>query len=76
MTLSLWLMVSLSVKNHISIDLHVPYTNSFLILHNVLHTPFISQNLISMNKLSNDNNVIVKFHFDGFFKRTFKPILC
>ncbi|KAI4387440.1 hypothetical protein MLD38_005274 [Melastoma candidum] len=36
-------------------------------LFNILHTPAISQNLISVSKLCRDNNVFVEFHPDVCF---------
>ena len=35
-------------------------------LKNILHVPQITTNLLSVNRLCNDNNVIVEFFSNGF----------
>ena len=43
----------------------IPSSLHFLALHNILHVPKITKNLISVSQFTKDNNVIAKFFFDG-----------
>lgn len=42
-------------------------SSSSLKLHNVLHVPHITKNLLSISQLTKDNNVCCEFHVDDFF---------
>ena len=44
--------------------LHSP--SSKIHLRNVLHVPSASKNLVSVNRLTHDNNVFLEFHPDHF----------
>ena len=37
------------------------------VLHNVLHVPQLTSNLISVSKFCTDNNTILEFHISSFF---------
>ena len=43
----------------------IPTNTHSLALHNVLHVPKITKNLISVSQFTKDNNVIVEFFSDG-----------
>ncbi|KAL6346216.1 hypothetical protein AAG906_027970 [Vitis piasezkii] len=45
--------------------LHTPAKCFFL--HNVLHVPLLTSNLISVSKFCTDNNTILEFHHSSFF---------
>jgi hypothetical protein len=45
----------------------LPGSSRNLRLSNVLHSPFISKNLLSTHKLSHDNNCFVELHPQSFF---------
>lgn len=52
--------------SHIS-QIHIPTSNRFLKLQNILHIPSAHKNLISVHCLTSDNNVYLEFHPNYFF---------
>ena len=56
--------IGLNVKHIGSTKLSTP-SSSFL-LHNVLHVPHITKNLISIHKFTYDTNTFIKFHLSYF----------
>ena len=52
--------IGLNVKHIGSTKLSTP-SSSFL-LHNVLHVPHITKNLISIHKFTSDTNTFIEFH--------------
>ena len=56
--------LDLNVKHIGSTKLSTP-TSSFL-LHDVLHVPLITKNLISIHKFTNDSNTSIEFHLTYF----------
>lgn len=42
-------------------------STTLLYLHNVLHVPIITKNILSVPKLLADNNVLIEFHTDVYF---------
>ena len=57
--------LGLTVKHIGSTHLSTP-TSSFL-LHDVLHVPHITKNLISIQKFTTDTNTSIEFHPTHFF---------
>lgn len=45
----------------------LPCTNHNLTLKDVLHAPRVTKNLLSMSKLTSDNNVLIEFYFVGCY---------
>ena len=46
---------------------YLPSKHKSLLLKNVLHTPYLTTNLLSVQKLCKDNDAYVEFHSDYFF---------